>query len=915
MLSYIRFILFGFLFLLSLLHTEGAFASHSVSADPGGGTYNSTQFVSLQATQNSTIYYTTDGSEPTNSSSIYSSSIEILSNTTLKFFGVATSDNHTTSMVTETYTIDTVVPTVIFTVPQDGEIGVSTSTVINATFSEPMNETTINSGTFIVEDTSFISYSGTITYDPVSNTATFVPDFLSDSAIYIVTLRQDITDLAGNNLQEDFVWTFSTGPDLLINLFEIQPFAVNPLGGGTFTITPDPYTQSGSLTVEDDGPSDSDFVLFGGPTPGSIFLHDIEFGTYVISETGVPTEFGNVFDNVTITAHETNPFPSAEFRNRNLSIPITDFPPSEFTSIPPPYLTSDQFDLYSQIAIKGEFSGIGNQISNLETVNIVGPDSIPGARLETLTTFEPPESLLLSIVFDMSASPGSSADDLFTTFMIPTYPDLDASIVNDTFYFVPAFVVPYGDSGNNYLLTPVFGNIKSGMTLVVEQPFFVTSEEAAVERVNMTFNTAGNDIGFSFAITDERPPGTPPPPFDASALFLEVDYVGDVDFSDPSAFASSPVIDILVNKTLPGFEELPDGCPDFQLLLFNEASDEWEVVQQLQNPRSDTDAQCGFTLLPEHFSKFGVGGVKGQVLVESPSSNNDSSGGGHGGGGGSTSVRQVTAGQNVATTINVDSEAVTVQFDTIEPGSKPLKITPLQISRIEEMFDEITTGQEESGLVHISGSTCLTAGTIFDIDASAVNFAGTASVTIPYDEKAVFSSGPESNIRFLHYNSELHVWEDDTVSIDTAANTVTGVVSSFSPVVAAVVDDGTFGPRYAEMNPTKRISVQGVSAPGSGGTELLEALQGEQMTLSAAIKNMQRASQDYVFIVQVTDKDGVAVDISVQAGSLESGKSTELAKSWIAKDAGSYRIDIFVWDRVDSPDVLADKFTTSVLVR
>ena len=147
------------------------------------------------------------------------------------------------------------------------------------------------------------------------------------------------------------------------------------------------------------------------------------------------------------------------------------------------------------------------------------------------------------------------------------------------------------------------------MTLVLEQPSYIASNEAKVERVNMTFNTAGNGIGFSFAITNERPPGTPEPELDVNALFLEIDFVGDVDFSDPVSFESRPIIDMLVNKTLPGFDQLPDGCIDFQLLLFDEETEDWDVLEELRNPTRDTDTQCGFTLQPEHFSKFAVGGV------------------------------------------------------------------------------------------------------------------------------------------------------------------------------------------------------------------------------------------------------------------------------------------------------------------
>ncbi|MEO9294162.1 MAG: chitobiase/beta-hexosaminidase C-terminal domain-containing protein, partial [Nitrososphaera sp.] len=65
----------------------------TVTASPSSGTYNSTQSVSLTASEPSTIYYTTNGSTPTTSSTVYSTPISISNSTTLKFFAVDTANN------------------------------------------------------------------------------------------------------------------------------------------------------------------------------------------------------------------------------------------------------------------------------------------------------------------------------------------------------------------------------------------------------------------------------------------------------------------------------------------------------------------------------------------------------------------------------------------------------------------------------------------------------------------------------------------------------------------------------------------------------------------------------------------------------------------------------------------------------
>src|SRR5690242_14763083 len=60
----------------------------TVLPTPGGGTYNAVQSVTLAASAPSTIYYTTDGSTPTTSSTNGPSPVVLIvnSNSTLKFF-------------------------------------------------------------------------------------------------------------------------------------------------------------------------------------------------------------------------------------------------------------------------------------------------------------------------------------------------------------------------------------------------------------------------------------------------------------------------------------------------------------------------------------------------------------------------------------------------------------------------------------------------------------------------------------------------------------------------------------------------------------------------------------------------------------------------------------------------------------
>jgi hypothetical protein len=107
---------------------------------------------------------------------------------------------------------DTTAPTVSSTIPIDVATGVARNSSINAIFSEAMSAATITTGSFTVKQGT-TAVSGTVTY--VGTTATFKPvSNLAPNTTYTVTITTGVTDLAGNALAADKVWSFTTGTTL-----------------------------------------------------------------------------------------------------------------------------------------------------------------------------------------------------------------------------------------------------------------------------------------------------------------------------------------------------------------------------------------------------------------------------------------------------------------------------------------------------------------------------------------------------------------------------------------------------------------------------------------------------------------------------------------------------------------------------
>lgn len=105
-----------------------------------------------------------------------------------------------------------VCPIVISTDPENGDTAVPLDQIITATFNEEMNPATITDLSYTLNDING-SIAGTVTYS--GTTAIFTPNAnLTPNTTYTAVIKTSVKDLMGNALQEEYVWTFSTGANI-----------------------------------------------------------------------------------------------------------------------------------------------------------------------------------------------------------------------------------------------------------------------------------------------------------------------------------------------------------------------------------------------------------------------------------------------------------------------------------------------------------------------------------------------------------------------------------------------------------------------------------------------------------------------------------------------------------------------------
>ncbi|MCJ8307039.1 MAG: hypothetical protein HRU07_08340 [Nitrosopumilus sp.] len=88
----------------------------------------------------------------------------------------------------------------------------------------------------------------------------------------------------------------------------------------------------------------------------------------------------------------------------------------------------------------------------------------------------------------------------------------------------------------------------------------------------------------------------------------------------------------------------------------------------------------------------------------------------------------------------------------------------------------------------------------------------------------------------------------------------------------------------------------------------------EQIMIMTDISNNQDVQQNFAYITQVKNNDGVVISLSWLTGSLSPRQTFSPTQSWIPTESGVFHIQIFVWEGIDNPDALSPPLSMTVNV-
>lgn len=169
--------------------------------------------------------------------------------------------------------------------PDDGATNVPVNTNITATFSESMNEASVDAAFTVSQNGSNVA--GDVTFD--GNTATFNPDNnLNFVTSITATISTNAQDLAGNNLESNFSWSFTTEqesipPEVDSNTPEdgASNVPVNTNITATFSEEMDQESVQEAFTVSQNGSAVSGAITFSGNTATFNPNNNLDFGTSI----------------------------------------------------------------------------------------------------------------------------------------------------------------------------------------------------------------------------------------------------------------------------------------------------------------------------------------------------------------------------------------------------------------------------------------------------------------------------------------------------------------------------------------------------------------------------------------------------------------------------------------------------------
>ena len=199
----------------------------------------------------------------------------------------------------------------------------------------------------------------------------------------------------------------------------------------------------------------------------------------------------------------------------------------------------------------------------------------------------------------------------------------------------------------------------------------------------------------------------------------------------------------------------------------------------------------------------------------------------------------------------------------------------------------------------------------FDVDVWSDSDAGGIDLTVTETNEAtgIFEGTVFFTVTDESSGHRLRVAEGDTVTAEYEDNTLPDPYTTADELdITATSLIGTVVP------PLERAPIASCRVVDAFGNSLSTVAVDQQVQITCDLANGQDREQQFAYLIQVQDGNGVTVSLAWITGSLAAGQSFSPALSWIPESAGAHDATAFVWESVDNPTALSPPVSTPITV-
>ena len=195
-----------------------------------------------------------------------------------------------------------------------------------------------------------------------------------------------------------------------------------------------------------------------------------------------------------------------------------------------------------------------------------------------------------------------------------------------------------------------------------------------------------------------------------------------------------------------------------------------------------------------------------------------------------------------------------------------------------------------------------------DVVAYSETFIGGIELTVTETQEAsgIFEGTVEFDPESASDGHRLQVTEGDIVTATYDDETLPKPDNGDTLEITATTLIGSIVP------PLERAPASNPAIVDAFGNSLASVSVDQQVQITADLTSGQDGDQDFAYLVQIQDEDGVTVELSWIAGTLGAGATFSASQSWTPSEAGSYTATIFVWESVSNPTALSPQLSITI---